>query len=73
MVELKTLKEIPLPSDGCNCDIRIRQEIIRWIKDIYYTPLNESKSKDMFEFGNERVGAVKILKHIFNISEEELK
>jgi len=32
--ELKTLKEISLPSDGCNCENRIRQEVIKWIKEL---------------------------------------
>ena len=47
--------------------------VFKWIKDIFYTPLDNAESKDMFEYGNERLGATKILKHIFNISEEDLK
>ena len=31
---LKTLKELSLPSDGCDCENRIRQEVIKWIKEL---------------------------------------
>ena len=88
MGELKTIAEMIgcnkregseitiCPNCGMNHTISeeaLKDMVIKWIKDIFYTPLDNAESKDMFEYGNERLGATKILKHIFNISEEDLK
>lgn len=32
LLKLKTLKDIELPSDGCDCENRIKQESIKWVK-----------------------------------------
>ena len=61
MNELKTLKDIDLSSDGCNCEYRIRQEIINWVKDF--------KIKDKYPC----IDVEKFLIYFFNIKEEELK
>lgn len=56
--ELKTLNEIWLPSDGCNCDNIIRKEVIKWIK--YFREERRTESDHDFM-------------KVFNIEEEDLK
>ena len=62
-MNLKTLKEIELPSDGCNCENILRQEAIKWIKS--------DKSNFYSEEGMEDTKLW--IKYFFNLEESDLK
>ena len=78
--ELKTLKDIPCADyKSIELDIArlvwpsdLRQEAIKWIK--HYNNLLENMAVDEY-FANHSnfEGRIIILKHFFNIKEEELK
>ncbi len=69
-MKLKTLKEIELATCeyGCTCDSdfckdRVKEEVIKWIKEI-----RKSKEEDL-----NLDDADVVFKSFFNINEEELK
>jgi len=79
MTNLKTLKEIYFPSDGCCCEDNIRQEAIKWIKKIDDFSMQVKDHKIEIDEGVETIyfdlnGLKKEwIKHFFNITEDDLK
>jgi len=81
MKELKTLNDLDEIDCCISCEEHtatdtVRKELgIKWIKDIWFAPNNETSefNRKELSFGQEKQGAVKILKHIFNITDEDLK
>jgi len=82
MTELKTLKEIALPltlTDGtiiANCvkiDVKeLRQEAIKHAKNLENKNLGVIIFKSQIEENTERRGAIKFIKHFFNLTEDEI-
>jgi len=86
---LKTLKEIKelckiLPDSSINIgETQLKREIGKWIKELNnsldkkgfgYYALSKDVILDSVDYEHTDIeGAIKILKHIFNISEEDLK
>ena len=84
-MKLKTLKDIELePCEGCGLNIgfdvvpmvrtdTLRKEAIKWIKSKHCMNFTTAFDSDLFSNADEAMGAVKMLKHFFLITEEDLK
>jgi hypothetical protein len=71
MSELRTLKDIPLPSDGCNCEDIIRQEAIKWLKETKFSEEIKKEFGDI-DFLNE-IPTRDWIKHFFGIEDKDLE
>jgi len=75
MTELKTLKEIYLPSDGCCCEDNIRQEAIKWIKRLDGNISKIVQDGETFDLPGTTEARAQIIwiNQFFNITEDDLK
>ena len=73
MYELKTLKDI---SFGCSTKIvsdLLKKEAIKWVKSKHCMNFVTSFDSDLFSNASEVMGAMKMLKYFFNITEEDIQ
>ena len=81
MTKLKTLKDInkDYREEGgsvgglySHFDRELREEAIKWIKSKHCRNFGTAFDSDLFSNASEAMGAMKILKHFFNIKESDL-
>ena len=52
-MKLKTLKDIELPSDGCDCENRIKQEAIKCVKFLIKQDAQTYRFREFFNITEE--------------------